>query len=342
MSRKIIVLFCSVNALIGIGILWYVLAPRLVPDERRVEAAPKQDAPKYSDEELWQKAVGAANAREAFGYLARTGKTRDILEKSARQIDALAKTEAPAFERWPFFEALLRFFGSRAESPADLQPLMRLAVQPGQALTLRDAAFRSYIDNFGRLKPVDTGAGYALIDTLYGEGNGLTATALQAEHLLREQGILRAAAIDPAGAGSLRGAGVVDPAGAGSLRGAGGAGSLRGAAIDPAGAGSLRAGGSRQATEPILLRRARGVLLDPAAIETNRLAAASILLRLGEHPEPGEIRAAWGSTDSERLHVKLLQLIGASGLSDEDRAWLKDVRAATPEVERLVRSILEN
>ena len=199
MSRRIVILFCCVNALLGIGVLWYVLAPRLASDENRWEAPSKHSAPEYSDEELWQKAAGASTVREARSYLAKLGATRENLDKSARLLEELVQAPSPAFARWPYFEALLWFHGSRAESLTDLDALMRLAVQPGQALTLRDAAFCSYIENFSRLSPTDAGATYGLIDALYGEGNSLSATALQAERFLLEKGIGRAQAADKAG-----------------------------------------------------------------------------------------------------------------------------------------------
>jgi hypothetical protein len=117
---------------------------------------------------------------------------------------------------------MLLNYGSRAESAKDLRPLARVAGQAEQALTLRDTAFRSFIENLGRFEairdpappaleelrrtgdagllrespsPSDGGAvggdAYALIDLLHGEVNGLAGTALLAEHYLMQKGYKR-------------------------------------------------------------------------------------------------------------------------------------------------------
>ena len=84
------------------------------------------------------------------------------------------------------------------------------------------------------------------------------------------------------------------------------------------------------------------MLLDPAAIESNRLVAANILLGLGAAVETGEIRDAFGGTESGRLRLALLRIFAASAPSSDDLAWLEGVRARTPEEERLVRSMVEH
>jgi len=91
----------------------------------------------------------------------------------------------------------------------------------------------------------------------------------------------------------------------------------------------------------ILTERAAGTLLDPEAMEGNRLAAAEVLRRLGERPKARALRAAFEATKSERLKIALLQLIAADP-SETEREWLEQLRPATPELERLVRTILQS
>ncbi|NBB79048.1 MAG: hypothetical protein GVY36_06315 [Verrucomicrobia bacterium] len=288
MSRKFVILFCCLNALLGVGLLWFILTPTKASLRSTSYASSASVTPEYTETELWAKAAAASTTREAFSYLEQLSADRMVFETSTELVDGLIQTGIPAYQQWPYFEALLQFHGSRSEALEDLQTLARLARQTKQALALRDAAFRSYIENFMRLNPVETFPAFALIDRLHEEGNHLSATALQAERFLRENGIVR------------------------------------------------------DAGDEVLIERARETVFDTERIETNRLAAANILLALNEQPDPKRIREAIGSTDSERLKASLLRLLATSGLSDSDRDWLEDLPLPTPEQEALVRSILEH
>lgn len=288
MSRKFVIFICCLNALLGVALLWLVFKPGKSSEGSAVHyRAAKTEGPKYTDEQLWKKAEEASSGREVFSYLMQISATGDALDQSARQLTAFFEAEPPDFGQWPYLEGLIPFHGNRAESLVDLQPLKQIALQPEQALTLREVASRSYIENFCRLNPPQATEAYALVDALYEEKNSLLATALRAERYLREQAIVR------------------------------------------------------ESGDELLFQRARATLLDSAALESNRLAAANLLLWLGESPEPEAIRGAWNSSHSERLKVKLLQIFGASARSDEDRTWLQHLRATTPEVERLAQSILK-
>ena len=191
MSRKLVIFICSLNVLLGVGVLWFVLTPRKSPIPNTLQPSAKTDAPAYSDTELWTKAQEASTARVAYGYLQQITSNSDTSNQSAKQIDRLVESATAPFKNWPYFEALIQFHGNRSESLNDLEPLRRLALQTDQALTLRNLAFRSYIENFIRLDTAAPESAYTLIDTLLNESNSLSATAMQAERFLREKEIKR-------------------------------------------------------------------------------------------------------------------------------------------------------
>lgn len=191
MSRKLIIFICSLNVLLGVGVLWFVFAPRTSPIPKALQPSAKTNAPTYSDNELWTKAEEASTAREAYGYLQQITSPPNTLNRSGKHISQLVDTATPPFNSWPYFEALIQFHGSRSESLDDLQPMARLALQTDQALTLRNIAFRSYIENFSRIDAGTPQQAYTLIDTLLNESNSLSATAMQAERFLREKEIKR-------------------------------------------------------------------------------------------------------------------------------------------------------
>ncbi len=204
MSRKLVIITCCLNALLGIAAIWLILKPRNSLFNNNL-SLPLADAVKeYSDEDLWELAKEAPTARQAFKYLNLLSQNRDTLNAMARQVEAMADPSPLPFVEWPFFEAMLQNYGSRAESLDNLRPLARVAGQVEQALTLRDTSFRSFIENFSRLISAEaTGAGsardaghdlehpYALIDALSGEANSLSGTALLAEHYLFQNGFGR-------------------------------------------------------------------------------------------------------------------------------------------------------
>ncbi len=194
MSRKLIIFICSLNVLLGVGVLWFVLTPRKSPIPNALQPSAKTYASAYSDTELWTKAQEASTAHEAYKYLQQITSNSDTSNQSAKQIDRLVESGAtPPFKNWPYFEALIQFHGNLSESINNLGALRRLALQTDQALTLRNLAFRSYIENFSRLDPSTSDQAYTLIDELLSESNSLSATAMQAERFLREKEIKRTA-----------------------------------------------------------------------------------------------------------------------------------------------------
>lgn len=307
MSRKLIIFICCLNVVLGVGVLWLVLKPNgslLNKDVRPLVSAPVEE---YTDEELWGLAREAGTVREAYGHLRRLSESGEILEAMAGQIGAMAEPSPLPFAGWPFFEALLQNYGKRAKSGEDLQLLAEVAGQAEQALALRDVAFRGFIENFGRLGVIvdPAGAGllpdspmpsneatagdlrhvYALIDTLHGEANSLSGTALLAEHYLLQEGFKRE-------------------------------------------------------EDHFLAERATAMLIDAAALESNRLVAANVLARMGEHVGLPMLREAFEAAAPERLKIALLEMVAAADISGEDIAWLERYQPATPEQARLVRSIL--
>jgi len=230
----------------------------------------------------------AGSARRAYGLLRRSSDDSETFGEMAGELEGLvADATPPPFPAWPYYEALLQIHGHRAETADDLDVTAAIAARPALPLTLREAAFRGFVENIVRLGggAAEADAAYALIDALYGEANALSGTALHAEHYLRENGYERA-------------------------------------------------------TPGLLAERAAATLLDAEAAEGNRLAAATVLARLGERPGAVELRKSFEATGSERLKAAILKLIAAEP-SEAELAWLKEFRPATPEVERLVRAMLQ-
>lgn len=216
MSRKFIVSICCLNVILGLLVLAWVfgIVPKpggpqthdaLLPTSSNAEQ-------EHSDDELWAMAEKAPSAPRAQRHLRLLSSDRGNFEKMEREIESIAGPSPPPFEQWPYFEAVLRTCGSRAASAEEIDVIALVAQQPEQALTLRAAAFRSFVENIARLETDDPGAAYALIDQLYEEDNSLSGTALRAEYFLREKGLGRDG--DEDGEGLIRRAGntLLDPA----------------------------------------------------------------------------------------------------------------------------------
>lgn len=191
MSRKLVIFICCLNVLLGAGVLWFVLKPSKVDIPYALQPSTESNTSAYSDAELWTKAEEASTTREAYGYLQQITFNSDTFNQAAKQIDQLIESSAPPFKNWPYFEALIQFHGNRSKSLDDLQPLAKLTLKQEQALTLRNQAFRSYIENLSKLDADISNQAYALIDKLLDENNSLSGTAMQAEQYLREKDIRR-------------------------------------------------------------------------------------------------------------------------------------------------------
>lgn len=320
MSGKLLIFICCLNTLLGVGVLWFTLKPNQSLFNNVSTASPKTTVKEYSDDKLWTKAKASTTALRALGQLQKLSESAQIFEAMAREIEQIGDASPLPFDQWPFFEAVLIDYGNRAASVEDLRALALVAGQSNNPLTLREVAFRSFIENFSRMEDmgsagadsqrgnettatrgqdalapmgvteesVDAGAlrdAYALIDALWGESNYLAGTALRAEDFLEQRGFKREG-------------------------------------------------------ESLLLERATAMLLDESALVSNRLAAANVLSRMNVPVDLTLLREAFDVGNSERSQVALLQMMAAVSYSKEDLEWLEDFRPVTPEQERLVHAIL--
>lgn len=194
MPRRIVILVCCLNILLGIAVLWFILTPKKGVVPLAVErSSPSQKATNMdtADTELWAMAMAAGTAQEAYQHLLGLPEDRATLQQMTEQIGTLVERAPLPFEAWPFYEALVENYGSRAEAADDLLILAQVAAQAEQALALRDSAFRVFIENFGRFEGADAESAFRLIDRLYGEASSLAGRALQAEAFLRRSGVER-------------------------------------------------------------------------------------------------------------------------------------------------------
>jgi len=304
MSKKLIIFICGLNTLLGVGVLLFVLKPQPTLFDNDWDVPAQTNASEYSDDELWTMARASTTTGQALERLQQLSTNDATIETMAGEIDRIGNTAPLPFEQWPLYEALLIDYGSRAASVEVLQPLAAVARQSDNPLTLRETAFRSFIQNFSRIgsdhaqdaadpgnKTEGPASGsalrevYTLIDALRGERNHLAGMTLQAEDFLGQ-------------------------------------------------------GGFRREQGDLLAQRATAMLLDDSALEKNRLSAASVLHRISAYPGLAELRTALEGTASERLRVALLQIIAAADFASEELIWLEAYRAVSREQEGLVQRIL--
>lgn len=186
MRRFSVISLCVLNACIAAGLLWYVFGNK----PKRPDIPQKPAAERLSGAERWNRAKAARSSREAFFELSQSEDARALQERTTQEIGKLFSEIQPDLNRWPFFQAVIQNHGRNASDEEALSLLARVASETEQPLTLRDTAFRSYVENTLRLKKaVDANdPAFILIDTLSKENNSLSGTALQAEHFLAGKG----------------------------------------------------------------------------------------------------------------------------------------------------------
>ncbi len=318
--RKLIILLCCLNGLLGIFLLWFILTPSQSNAPFAVERPGPSEAPAHTDTALWEMAMAAGTAQEAYRHLRGLPEDRNTAQKMNQQIGTLVERAPLPFAEWPFHEGLLRSYGDRAQAVEDLSVLARIATQTEQALTLRDLAFRVFIQNFERFEGANPEAAYELIDTLYEEASSLAGTALQAEAFLSESGMGRAGR------------------------------KLAGADADDMAGDTVTDAESANKSAPYsLAKRSEAMLRDPSAIESNRLAAVGVLFDLEARPHAEDLRVIFESTDSEQLKFALLRLMESALRNDAQTdttvpgsawGWLTDYCPSTPNVEREIYRLL--
>lgn len=182
MRGRFIIILCLLNLCIAGGLIWFVLHKKT----ERTGLLPQATAEPLSDEECWSRATEAQTSREAYHYLAQIEDSDALSETIGEAVTSLLSGLSPAFDHWPFYQAMLQMHGKQASSQDELLPLAQIAESKIQSLTLRDTAFRSYIENAKRMSEGNAMSqdSLRLIDMLFEESNSLAETALQAEHFL--------------------------------------------------------------------------------------------------------------------------------------------------------------
>ena len=187
MRRPLVLILCIMNACIAAGLLWFVFGNK--PERSKMFEQPS--AERLTDDELWERAQSATSTREASYQLGRIENIDRLKKKASQEIETLLLGNQAKLDRWPFLQAVLQKYGSIASSEEELQPLAKVTSNTDQPITLRDTAFRSYIENCLRFNAAteNNGTPLILIDLLSKEDNSLAETALQAEHFLAKNGI---------------------------------------------------------------------------------------------------------------------------------------------------------
>jgi len=175
------------NASIAAGLLWHVFGNK--PNQSTMLKQPS--AEQVPDDILWERAESEKSAREAFFHLSQIEDTDGLKTRAAQEIETLLSGDQPGLDRWPFLQALLQKYGGIALNGEELMPLAQITSNIDQPITLRDTAFRSYVENFLRLKVVapHEETPFSLTDLLFKEDNSLPETALQAEYFLEKNGV---------------------------------------------------------------------------------------------------------------------------------------------------------
>lgn len=187
MRRFSVISLCILNACIAAGLLWYVFGNK--PKQPDIPQKPATE--RLSGAERWNRAKAARSSREAFFELSQSEDAQALQERTTQEIEKLFSGIQPELNHWPFYQAVIQNHGRNASDEEALSLLARVASETEQALTLRDTAFRSYVENTLRIKKAveANDPAFILIDTLSKENNSLSGTALQAEHFLAGKGM---------------------------------------------------------------------------------------------------------------------------------------------------------
>ncbi|HBR94932.1 MAG TPA: hypothetical protein DEA90_12295 [Opitutae bacterium] len=191
MRRPIIIIVCIFNGMLACGLLWYVLGNPNRNSRPTAVQNQKAKAEPLTDAEMWDRASASDSTREAAYYLSRIQDGNFLLDSCRPYLTELGNSETVAFTEWPFLQAVIQTSGARADSSSGLSTLSGITSHQGLPLTLRDAAFRSLVENTVRFADdIETlNMTYKVIDSAFEEGNSLSETSLQAEHFLSQKGI---------------------------------------------------------------------------------------------------------------------------------------------------------
>jgi len=192
--KRSVILICIFNFCLAIGVLWYVWNP----SSKQSAPAITSNTPAaesnvtYSKEELWTKALHARSSNEALYYFNQSDDPAELRLKLSDIILGLSIESPPTSNIWPFLQATFYLVANEAKAIEALAPFSEITRKKALPLTIRDSAFRTYVENEVRLCNHETISENALnlIDALYDEHNSLKSSALQAEHFLLSKGIL--------------------------------------------------------------------------------------------------------------------------------------------------------
>lgn len=194
MRRNLVIFVCILNSCLAAGLLWYFLsgtfksksAP-LPPPQTNSELEP------LSEDQLWTKVLGSSNTNEAFYYLKQFESPTALRAKIKAHLLELFDVKEAAFPQWPSFLAAIQIYSDQIQSLDGLKVIAQVAQSKTLPLTLRDAAFRKYIENLVRLKETSSDSittAHGLIGEMLIENNSLQGTALHAEHYLLRDALL--------------------------------------------------------------------------------------------------------------------------------------------------------
>jgi hypothetical protein len=174
-----------------IALVWFVFGKRSDPSP--VQAVSERD--RMTDAELWQQAEESNSAREALHYLRQIADGEELRKKVSKNVTGLLE-EGPLTKpnNWPFYQGVIQIHGISASDLKELDPVAEIATNVKHTLTLRDTAFRTFVENAVRLESESRihEEVLTLIDRLFPEANSLSGTALHAERFLATKGLLAA------------------------------------------------------------------------------------------------------------------------------------------------------
>ncbi len=185
MHRNLIIILCVTNACIATGLMWFVFGPKSKPSITN-KASTSLGTEIMTDEAHWQHATKATSLREAAFHLSQFKDQDELNIRTSELIYGLHFDSVPNLNKWPLYQASMQAHGKNADTASELKLLAKIAQKTQQALTLRDTAFRVYIENWLRIESDDkvNEETFELIDTLYHENNSLADTSLEAEYFL--------------------------------------------------------------------------------------------------------------------------------------------------------------
>lgn len=187
MRRPTVISLCIMNACIAAGLLWFINGNK--PQQQVIMKLPRTEP--LSDDALWERSMTASSFREALFQLSQIQDQETLMPRVTQEIEKLLTMDQPPLDRWPFFQSVLQKYGGIASNKEELALLARFTSNNDQPLTLRDTAFRSYVENSRRLQSEGDydESPFVLIDAMYQENSSLSETALQAEHFLAKNSV---------------------------------------------------------------------------------------------------------------------------------------------------------